>query len=114
MTVEAMNYPPVGTSVEQLAQRLIAEVETLLSNTGAERVHLVGHSLGGTATLDVVVPGLRSVPSHREVETIRFDGIGHLGMLLCPQVIDRIATELWTARRVVDDGAPTRLLPIAP
>jgi pimeloyl-ACP methyl ester carboxylesterase len=47
MTVQAMSYPPLGTSVEKVAERLIAEVERLLSSTAAEKVHLVGHSLGG-------------------------------------------------------------------
>ena len=30
LTVEAMSYPPLGTSVEQLAEQLVAEVETIL------------------------------------------------------------------------------------
>jgi hypothetical protein len=42
-----MAYAPLGNSVEQLADRLVAEVERTLSGTGAEKVHLVGHSLGG-------------------------------------------------------------------
>jgi triacylglycerol lipase len=47
LTIHTMNYAPVGNSVERLAQRLVAEVEELLSRTGAHKVHLVGHSLGG-------------------------------------------------------------------
>jgi triacylglycerol lipase len=38
--------------------------------------------LSVTAALDIIVPGLRSIPSHTQVETITFDGVGHLGMLL--------------------------------
>ncbi len=38
--------------------------------------------LSVTAALDIVVPSMRSVPSHPQVETITFDGVGHLGMLL--------------------------------
>ena len=159
LTVEAMSYPPLGTSVEQLAERLVAEVERILRRTGADKVHPVGHSLGGvviaqaiadrrlsgrvdtvitlgspfggspwagvlpfveivralrpgspvlrrvasapmpagvrwlsvTAALDIIVPGLRSVPSHAQVETIMFDGVGHLRMLLSRQVIGCIA-----------------------
>jgi pimeloyl-ACP methyl ester carboxylesterase len=45
LTVDAINYSPFGASIEQLADRLAAEVEWLLSQTGAEKVHLVG--LGG-------------------------------------------------------------------
>lgn len=46
-TVAAFTYPPFGTSVEQIANRLVNEVHRILSQTGADKVHLVGHSLGG-------------------------------------------------------------------
>jgi pimeloyl-ACP methyl ester carboxylesterase len=162
LTVEAITYAPFGTSVEQLADRLAVEVERMLSQTGADKVHLVGHSLGGvviaqaiasgrltgqvdtvvtlgapfggspwanllpvgtiaralregspllrrlasapvpdgvrwlafTATLDMIVPGLRSVPAHADVETVTVDGIGHLGMLLSRQVVGRVVAAL--------------------
>ena len=161
-TVEALTYTPFGTSVEELADRLAAEVTRLLSQTGANKVHLVGHSLGGvviaqaiasgrltgqvdrvvtlaapfggspwanllpfvavvralregspllrrlasvpipdgvrwlafTATLDMIVPGLRSVPAHADVETVMVGGVGHLGMLLSRQVVGRIVAAL--------------------
>src|ERR1700694_2413923 len=162
LTVEALTYTPLGTSVEQLADRLVVEVERMLSQTGADKVHLVGHSLGGvviaqaiaggrltgqvdrvvhlgapfggspwanllpfvavvralregspllrrlacapvpdgvrwlafTATLDMVVPGLRSVPVPADVETVTVGGVGHLGMLLSEHVADRIVAAL--------------------
>jgi triacylglycerol esterase/lipase EstA (alpha/beta hydrolase family) len=162
LTVDAITYPPFGASVEQLADQLVAEVERLLSQTGADKVHLVGHSLGGvviaqaiagrrldglvdtvvtlgspfggspwanllpfgeivqalrqgspllrrlatvplpdgvrwlafTAALDIIVPGLRSVPAHAQVETITVGGVGHLGMLLSQQVVGRIVEAL--------------------
>jgi hypothetical protein len=47
-----------------------------------------------TATFDMVVPGLRSVPTHAEVETVRVGGVGHLGMLLSEQVVGRIVEAL--------------------
>ena len=162
LTVDAITYTPFGTSVERIADRLAVEVERLLAQTGADKVHLVGHSLGGvvipqaiasgrltgrvdtvitlgapfggspwanvlpfgaivsalregspllrriasapipdgirwlafTATLDMIVPGLRSVPAHAEVETVMVSGVGHLGMLLSRQVVGRIAAAL--------------------
>jgi triacylglycerol lipase len=162
LTVEAITYAPFGTSVEQVADRLVSEVHKILSQTGADKVHLVGHSLGGvviaqaiadgrlnglvdtvvtlgspfggspwanllpfgeisralrqgspllrrlssasapdgvrwlafTANLDIIVPGLRSVPAHAQVETITIGGVGHLGMLLNRQVVQRIVDAL--------------------
>jgi len=178
LTVEAMSYPPLGTSVEQLAQRLVAEVERILGRTGADKVHLVGHSLGGvviaqaiadrrlsgrvgtvitlgspfggspwagmlpfveivralrpgspvlrqvasapmpdgvrwlsvTAALDIIVPGMRAVPAQTQVETIMFDGVGHLGMLLNRQVIGCIAAALCAREPTTAAEAPMPLL----
>ena len=174
VAVEAMSYPPVGTSVQQLAERLVAEVERILVATGTDKVHLVGHSLGGvviaqaiadsrltgrvdtvitlgspfggspwagvlpfleivrelragspvlnrlasaplpdgirwlslTAALDIIVPGVRAVPSHAQAETITFEGVGHLGMLVSRQVIACIAAELCTRRTVAEERMP--------
>jgi triacylglycerol lipase len=162
LTVDAITYPPFGTSVENVAERLVVEVERTLSQTGAEQVHLVGHSLGGvviaqaiaggrltglvdtvvtlgspfggspwarllpfgaivpalrenspllrrlasapipddvrwvafSAALDMIVPGVRSIPAQARVETITVSGVGHLGMLLNRQVVGRIAAAL--------------------
>ena len=166
VSVSAMTYAPLGNSVEQLADKLIVQVEKTLSGTGAKKVHLVGHSLGGViiaqaasdlrldgrvdtvitlgspfggspwagalpileivralragspllrrlastplpdgvrwlsvaANLDVIVPGLRSVPSHPQVEAITVNGVGHLGMLLSRRVIGCITAALCSTR----------------
>jgi triacylglycerol lipase len=162
LTFAAVTYAPFGTSVERLADRLAVDVERMLSQTGADKVHLVGHSLGGvviaqalasgllgrkvdtvvtlgapfggspwanmlplgaliralredspllrrlasapapdgvrwlsvTAALDIVVPGVRSVPPHAHAETVTVGGVGHLGMLLSDQVAGRIVAAL--------------------
>ncbi|MDQ1618381.1 MAG: triacylglycerol lipase [Actinomycetota bacterium] len=167
VTVDAINYLPFGTSVEVLADRLAVKVASLLSETGADKVHLVGHSLGGvviaqafadgrltgqvdtvvtiaapfggspwasllplgatqralrdgspllrrlaasplpdgvqwvafTATLDVMVPGRRSVPAQAGVQTVTVSDIGHVGLLLSQQVVDRIVDALPIDRR---------------
>jgi pimeloyl-ACP methyl ester carboxylesterase len=43
----SFEYPPWASSVEELADRLSTTVEQLLAVTGAGKVHLIGHSLGG-------------------------------------------------------------------
>ncbi len=181
LTFDAMTYPPLGNSVEQLADQLVAQVERTLSRTGAGKVHLVGHSLGGviiaqaiqdprmngrvdtvitlgspfggspwagvlpfiemvralragspllrrlastplpdgvrwlsvTAAHDIIVPGLRSVPSHAQVETITVNGVGHLGMLLSRRVIECIAAALGAHGTAAATEPVMRLLPSA-
>ena len=68
--------------------------------------------LSVTAALDVIVPGLRSIPSHTQVETITFDGIGHLGMLLSRQVIGGITAALCRPQTVGEERMP--VLPSVP
>ena len=57
LSVDAMAYAPVGNSVEQLADKLVAHVEEMLSRTGAQKVHLVGHSLGGVIIAQAISDG---------------------------------------------------------
>jgi len=47
LNVETMNYNVIGQSCDELAQQLGRHVDRLLDSTGAAKVHLVGHSLGG-------------------------------------------------------------------
>ncbi|QKE85676.1 alpha/beta fold hydrolase [Arthrobacter sp. NEB 688] len=45
--VFAMNYSSVATDVRTAALRLADEVEAVCEQTGFERIHVIGHSLGG-------------------------------------------------------------------
>ena len=54
----AISYAPFGSSIEQLAERLAARVGKLLADTGADKVHLVGHSLGGIIIAQAFADGL--------------------------------------------------------
>lgn len=45
--ISTMNYNVIGNDVDELAQQLSAHVDHVLEETGAHRVHLIGHSLGG-------------------------------------------------------------------
>jgi pimeloyl-ACP methyl ester carboxylesterase len=46
-TVVSFDYSSWASSVDELADRLVDTVADLLAATGAGKVHLVGHSLGG-------------------------------------------------------------------
>jgi hypothetical protein len=45
--VASINYSPLTTDVRVAAAHLAEEVEALVVETGYERIHVVGHSLGG-------------------------------------------------------------------
>jgi hypothetical protein len=45
--VVSINYSPLTTDVRVAAAWLAKEVETLVAETGYERIHVIGHSLGG-------------------------------------------------------------------
>ena len=45
--VFAMNYTTLSTDVRTAAARLSEEVERIVEETGFERIHIIGHSLGG-------------------------------------------------------------------
>jgi triacylglycerol lipase len=57
ITVDTITYSPLGSSVDQLADELVAAVERTLSQTGADKVHLVGHSLGGVVIGQAIAGG---------------------------------------------------------
>src|SRR6201991_617134 len=57
ISVDTITYSPLGNSVELLADELVAAVERILSQTGAARLHLVGHSLGGVVIAQAIAGG---------------------------------------------------------
>ncbi len=56
-TVLSFNYSPWASSVDELADRLAEFVEDLCAGTGADKVHLVGHSLGGVIIAQALTRG---------------------------------------------------------
>lgn len=45
--IHAMNYSPRHADVEQLAKVCVLRAHEVMAATGSDRIHLVGHSLGG-------------------------------------------------------------------
>ena len=57
-TVVMLSYRPFAQTVEEVAERLADTVGTLLDDTGADKVHLVGHSLGGVVIAQAFADGM--------------------------------------------------------
>ena len=70
-----MNYNPLGHSIPDLAERFGRYVEDLRRVSGANRVHLVGHSLGGVIARWYV----EELGGHKVVDTCVTIGTPHHG-----------------------------------
>jgi triacylglycerol lipase len=45
--VYTLNYSPMTNDIRDAAEKLAARIEELIAQTGYERIHIIGHSLGG-------------------------------------------------------------------
>jgi pimeloyl-ACP methyl ester carboxylesterase len=71
----SINYSPLTTDVRAAAARLAEEVESLVAETGYERVHVIGHSLGGLIARYYVT----RLGGHQRVHTLVTLGTPHGG-----------------------------------
>ena len=91
-----MNYSPRGADVDRLAEICVLRAHEVMAATGAERIHLVGHSLGGMVIRKAVqAMGLVEASSvvtvatpHGGVDIARLNGLTRhrntIGMQLRP------------------------------
>ncbi|HEX5534814.1 MAG TPA: alpha/beta fold hydrolase [Actinomycetales bacterium] len=73
--VVTTNYSPFTNDVRGAAAQLAANVEELVADTGYERIHVVGHSLGGLIARYYV----QRLGGHERVHTLVTLGTPHLG-----------------------------------
>jgi triacylglycerol lipase len=86
--VITLNYSPFTQDVRQVAQRLSALVEKTCEETGYERVHVIGHSLGGLIARYYV----QRLDGDARVHTVCTLGAPHAGTFaahLLPQKVVR-------------------------
>ena len=111
-TVVTVNYSPVTNDIRQAARLLAAEVEALVALTGYERVHVIGHSLGGLIARYYV----QRLGGDERVHTLVTLGSPHAGTLhghllpvqLCRQL--RPGSDLMSEFELPDPGCRTRFL----
>jgi pimeloyl-ACP methyl ester carboxylesterase len=110
--IRSVNYSPLTTDVRAAAERLAREVEALAADTGYERIHVVGHSLGGLIARYYV----QRLGGHERVHTLVTLGTPHGGTLpayllpaeLCRQL--RPGSRLLTELAAPAPGCTTRFV----
>ena len=112
--VLTLNYSPLTRDVRKAAENLAARVELLCSETGFERIHVIGHSMGGMIARYYV----QRLGGDARVHTLVTLGTPHEGTLaahLLPHPLARqlrpdgdIVTEL----RASAPGCRTRFLAV--
>lgn len=111
-TVHAVNYSLLTGDVRTAAHELRTHVERLRERTGAERVHIVGHSLGGVIARYYV----QRLGGARVVDTLVTLGSPHAGTYSAYLLPTALAAQLRPGSDLVDEltepapGCPTRFL----
>jgi triacylglycerol lipase len=88
--VVTINYSPVTNDIRQAGRDLAAEVEALVAQTGYERIHVVGHSLGGLIARYYV----QRLGGDERVHTLVTLGSPHEGTLAAHLIPVRLCRQL--------------------
>jgi triacylglycerol lipase len=88
--VVTLNYSPVTNDLRAAAEGLAAQVEELVASTGYERIHIVGHSLGGLIARYYV----QRLGGDERVHTLVTLGTPHHGTLAAHLVPVRLGRQL--------------------
>lgn len=105
--LDSFNYQPLLHDVPASARRLAARVEQLRRRTGAERIHVVAHSLGGLLVRWMV----QELDGAAVVDTAVTLGTPHEGTLAAWIAPGRTAAQLrsgsWVVRRLQETARPS-------
>lgn len=106
--VETFDYSPVNEDIPTTARRLAATVEALRRRTGAGKVHLVGHSLGGVLARWYV----QELDGAAAVDTVITLGTPHEGTFAAYAAPGRTAAQLrpnsWIIQRLAKTARRAR------
>ena len=110
--VITLNYSPLSQDVRQVARRLSALIEKTCEETGYEKVHVVGHSLGGVIARYYV----QRLGGDSRVHTLCTLGSPHEGTLAARLLPTRLVKQLRPGSDVMAElaepahGVATRFL----
>ncbi len=88
--VMSLNYSPLTSDVRTAAEGLAARVELLCAETGFERIHVIGHSMGGMIARYYV----QRLGGDERVHTLVTLGSPHTGTLAAHLVPHRLVRQL--------------------
>lgn len=112
-SVHTFNYNPLRHDIPELARQLAARIELIRGVTGADRVHVVGHSLGGILLRWYV----EELGGAQTVDTAITVASPHEGTLMAGVGVGRTARQLqpgsWLMRRLADQPRPSAVRWIA-
>jgi triacylglycerol lipase len=112
--VTALNYSPLSEDVREVAERLAETVEAVCADTGYERLHVIGHSMGGLVGRYYV----QRMGGDARVHTLVTLGTPHAGTFAARLVPHPVARQLRPGSDVVAElaapapGCRTRMLSI--
>lgn len=101
VAVTAMNYSPLLSDVRRAAHQLALQVERLCSETGYERIHIVGHSLGGIIARYYV----QRMGGDERVHTLVTLGSPHGGTRVARLLPRRVARQVLPGSRLMRELA---------
>jgi pimeloyl-ACP methyl ester carboxylesterase len=103
--VHTMNYPLLTNDVRAAANRIATEVERLVAETGYERIHVIGHSMGGLIARYYV----QRQGGHERVHTLVTMGTPHAGTRMAHLLPSRLCRQLRPGSDLIselDEPAP--------
>ena len=101
--VESFDYSPLNEDIPATARRLAAMVDGLRRRTGARKVHLIGHSLGGLLARWYV----QELDGAVAVDTVVTLGTPHEGTFAAYAAPGRTAAQLRPGSWIIDRLAQT-------
>ena len=110
----ALNYSPLTEDISDVAARLGTLIDEVCEQTGYERVHIIGHSMGGLVARYYV----QRLGGDRHVHTICTLGTPHSGSVVARFVLWPVARQMRPACELINEldepapGCRTRFIAI--
>ncbi len=99
--VISLNYSPLTDDIRRVSRRLSILVEAVCRETGYERVHVIGHSMGGFAARYYV----QRSGGHNRVHTLITLGTPHSGTAVAQLIPHTVARQMRPDSEVVKELA---------